>query len=191
MSIKAEFIFAGKNKNNFMLPGKFNPLHQGHLAIAGYVEKYFNTGLDFEVCVINPKYNNKGQFLLSKPLPKIIRQFDIIKRNLYITNNISFVAKSESFAGRTFCIGFDTLYKISDPTNYFSSIQETLRCIGMIKDNGCSFLVFPRNEDQLYNDMRIPSHIKSICSVAEGFKPVEISSETIREKVERQLENKK
>lgn len=165
-----------------IIPGRFNPLHHGHLAVAHYIEDKLNRKTLFEIPLNYPKFSgpNNRSLTLSSNLQSIINQFKLMSRNVVLTDTIAFAAKSNLFPGSVFAIGPEVMAKITDPVHYFNSIKELIRHIGIIKDNECKFLVFPRTEEQAYFGVKIPKIIKDITTYVEDFRPIEISSSSIR-----------
>jgi nicotinic acid mononucleotide adenylyltransferase len=75
--------------------------------------------------------------------------------------------------------------KLTDPVHYFNSINELVRHINIIKDNGCRFMVFPRNEEQAFYGVKIPKILSDIATFVDDFTPIQISSSEIRKELKK------
>lgn len=191
MAVLATFFFGSPKlqlslPERYILSGKFHPLHRGHLAVAHYVKEKFNKIILFEIPSFTPQRgmipvgSTTNKLLVDDKMSKIIRQFDILNRDLVITDDITFTAKSRTFGNCTFVVGPEVLAKFCNPVSYFQSIKETKRCIEMFKLNGGKFLVVPRTIDQAEYGFKIPNIIRDVTTIADDFRPIEISSTEIR-----------
>jgi hypothetical protein len=96
-----------------LVPGSFNPLHDGHKFLLEEGKKMANTsnGL-YELCF----YNVDKPTLLKSEIMRRLEQFDC---PLILTNTPTFVEKAKMFPGVSYSIGIDTALRLIDP--YYSN----------------------------------------------------------------------
>ncbi|MBL8152357.1 MAG: hypothetical protein JNN15_20725, partial [Blastocatellia bacterium] len=173
-----------------VLPGSFNPLHEGHKKLAAAAQKVLSKPLLFELSVKNV---DKADISREEVFARIV-QFQTYA-NIAVTYAPRFVQKAEIFPGATFTIGFDTAERIVSP-KYYSSKEDMIETVSTIGQFGCNFLVACRAKGEkgygqgsrifTLDDLEIESRIKGL------FRPIppelfrlDISSSEIREKAKK------
>lgn len=93
-----------------ILPGSFNPIHEGHLTLLRAAE--IKTGLNgvFELSITNYE---KGII----PELEVRNRISKIARTVLITSCPTFIEKAEKYPGSTFVMGFDTATRLLNPKN--------------------------------------------------------------------------
>lgn len=167
-----------KNKR-FVYSGSFNPLHEGHLAIAHYIERKHNQNVEFEIC----KCPVDKDPLSEEDCDRRLKQFRMLGRICFLSEATTFLEKTMTYENRCgndqiyFIVGMDTISRIDDPKYYLNSKDERDRCLKIIKRFGGSFIVFPR----VGFETHIPSlEMSSIVEFVTDFTPVDVSSTEIR-----------
>ena len=143
-----------------VLPGSFNPLHDGHCQMAAVAREI--TGLEavFELAVLN----------VDKPP---LKESEIMHRlsglrgagAVSLTRTPTFQRKSEVFPGSVFAIGWDTMVRVIDPKYYGDSETAMLTALAEIWARGCSFLVAGR---QVGGSFRTLDEV----AIPQGFQPL-------------------
>jgi hypothetical protein len=140
-------------ENNFpgpmaVLPGSFNPLHDGHRQMAATAKEM--TGLEsvFELAVLN----------VDKPPlaeSEILRRLAGLKGegSVALTRTPTFQKKSEMFPGSAFVIGWDTMVRVIAPKYYGDSETAMLTALAEIWARGCRFLVAGRQVDGAFRTL--------------------------------------
>ena len=143
-----------------VLPGSFNPLHDGHRQMAAVAREM--TGLDavFELAVLN----------VDKPPleeSEIMRRLAGLKGEgaVALTRTPTFQKKSEVFPGSTFVIGWDTMVRVIDPRYYGDSETAMLTALAEIWARGCRFLVAGRQVDGSFRTL-------DEVAIPQGFRPL-------------------
>ncbi|MGA9869118.1 MAG: hypothetical protein WBQ75_22020 [Acetobacteraceae bacterium] len=122
-----------------LLPGSFNPLHEGHVALARIAGELRQQQAAFEISVVNVD----KPALSSETVRHRLTQF-AWKSPLELTRSPTFVEKSRVFRNTTFVIGADTAGRLVAPEYYGD--DELLMDIALdeIAGSGASFLVAVR-----------------------------------------------
>ncbi|MCY3860127.1 MAG: hypothetical protein OXG25_14590 [Gammaproteobacteria bacterium] len=163
-----------------VLPGAFNPLHDGHRRMLDIAKKRLNQRVAFELSVRN----------VDKPELDFIdinertTQFD---SDAYVlTNQPKFIEKARllfSEAGGTFVVGSDTISRI-DHVRYYESPQQRNDAIAELSELGIRFLVFGRREGDEFrtlDDLKLGSDLRDLCDgVAASEFRCDISSTELR-----------
>ena len=162
-----------------LLPGSFNPLHQGHTGMAAYVGQLNKTRVDFELSVANV---DKATISVDE-VKQRIEQFTGLR--IWITRAATFAEKAELFPGRNFIVGADTAFRLFD-RKYYDSPQKMTQTFDRIQELGCRFLVFGRkvSEDfEAAESMPIPERYRELFTpIAEQHFRMDISSRELRAK---------
>ena len=143
-----------------VLPGSFNPLHEGHRQLAAVGRDI--AGLDpvFELAVLN----------VDKPPleeAEIMQRLDGLKGEgkVALTRTPTFQGKSEVFPGSVFVIGWDTMVRVIDPKYYGGSETAMLTALAEIWARGCRFLVAGR---EMHGTFRTLDEV----AIPAGFQPL-------------------
>jgi nicotinamide mononucleotide (NMN) deamidase PncC len=143
--------------------GSFNPIHDGHIAIAKAAHEKTGKPVTLELCVQN----------VDKPAldpVEFMRQFTTITRrcmdfpfllNPMVTNTPRFHQKVFGYTNTTFVVGFDTILRIGD-LKYYEN-WEYPDMIEMMKLAGNRFMVFHRltTDDDLF---KIEPTLLKLCT---------------------------
>jgi hypothetical protein len=119
-----------------VLPGSFNPLHDGHTALAAVAAHVLGVPVAFELSTAN--VDKPG--LDEAEVRRRVGQFRSVAA-VWVTRAAAFEKKADLFPGGTFVVGFDTAIRLIDPKYYGG--DEARRDAGLEKllDRGCRVLV--------------------------------------------------
>lgn len=122
-----------------LIPGAFNPLHEGHRQMLTIAEEL--TGLDgaYELSVANVD----KPFLDYREIESRLAQFD---RPVWLTRLPTFLEKARQFRNATFVVGLDTLIRIAEP-RYYGNVGMRDEALTELAEFGASYLVFGRTID--------------------------------------------
>ncbi len=152
-----------------LLPGSFNPLHQGHLDMMAQAETMTGLPGAFELSVEN----------VDKPLldyHQIQQRISQFNRPVWLTRLPTFVEKARRFPGTTFIVGIDTIVRVAAP-RYYELIDSRGRQLGGAERNrdealeelsalACRFIVFGREHNDRFStldDVELPAVLRALC----------------------------
>ncbi len=119
-----------------LLPGSFNPVHEGHVSLARVAEDLRKRPLAFEISVTNV---DKPP-LAGETVRRRVAQF-AWKSPAELTRAPTFLDKSRLFPGSTFVIGADTAERLFLPKYYGDDAERMHLALEEIANSGASFLV--------------------------------------------------
>ena len=179
---------SGAEKPVAILPGSFNPPHQGHIGMTNYAAQKLTGPVCFELSITNVD-KPPLDFLEIDERVAAIRKLAPEARVL-LTNAPTFRKKSALFPGCTFLVGADTMARIADPQYYTQPTPDGSlgleAAIAEIAKQGCIFWVYGRELEGDFhklNNLDIPESLKAISrQVLESDFREDVSSTEIREK---------
>ncbi|OVA08136.1 Cytidyltransferase-like domain [Macleaya cordata] len=173
--------YTSSSERKIILPGSFNPLHDGHLKLLEVARSICGDGFPcFEISAINA---DKPPLTVSE-IKDRVKQFENVGKTVIISNQPYFYKKAELFPGSAFVIGADTAARLINPKYYGGDYNKMLEILQRCKITGCTFLVGGRNVDGVFKvleDFEIPDELKDMfISIPEERFRMDISSTEIR-----------
>jgi nicotinamide mononucleotide (NMN) deamidase PncC len=122
-----------------LIPGAFNPLHEGHRQMLTIAEELTELDGAYELSVANVD----KPFLDYREIEARLAQFD---RPVWLTRLPTFLEKARQFRNATFVVGLDTLLRIAEP-RYYGTEGMRDEALTELAEFGASYLVFGRTID--------------------------------------------
>ena len=162
-----------------LLPGSFNPVHDGHRRLARVAEEILQAPVAFEISVINV---DKPP-LAADEVRRRVTQF-VSGERVELTRAPTFLEKARLFRGTTFVVGADTAERLVAP-RYYGDEVHMLAALRELAGLGARFLVAVRVDaaSRVHSlaDTPVPSEfVPLFTAIPESRFRVDVSSSEIR-----------
>jgi len=162
-----------------VLPGSFNPLHDGHLLLARVAQELTGAPVAFEISVTNV---DKPP-LAAADVRARVAQF-AGRARVELTRAPTFVEKSRLLLAVTFVVGADTAERLV-ATRYYGDETRMNAALEEMADRGCRFLVAVRIDGagrvRSLADAAIPPKFSQLfTAIPESRFRIDASSSAIR-----------
>ena len=168
----------GAHDGLLILPGSFNPVHDGHYQMLAAAEQFTGMTGAFELTLRNADKPDLDYLSAAERLEAISGQ------PVWLTNQASFAAKAELFPTATFVLGTDTMARIGEPRFYHNSLKARDEAIESLHRLGIRFLVLGRIAQQRFvtlADLALPERLAELCTgVPESVYRNDLSSTQLR-----------
>jgi hypothetical protein len=124
-----------------LLPGSFNPLHQGHTALAAVASARLGVPVHFEMSMTNVDKPELPQH----ELVRRVAQFAEVAP-IWLTRAATFAEKATLFPGTAFVVGWDTAIRLVD-SKYYGGAAERDRALLRMMESGTRFVVGGRLDE--------------------------------------------
>ena len=173
------FMVADETVQGGVLPGSFDPIHEGHTRLAAEASDLLRSPVTFELSVTNV---DKPP-LEEEEVRKRVAQF-LGNRPVVISRAPEFSQKARLFPGCPFVIGWDTAVRLVDSRYYGGDETEMHRAIDEIRSSGCRFLVAGRFDGSVFHTLEavnIPGAFKGLFTpIPEARFRCDVSSTELR-----------
>ena len=162
-----------------LLPGSFNPLHEGHERLAAVASGMLGAEVSFELSITNV---DKPP-LAEQEIRRRVAQF-AGRRRVVVTQALVFYRKAALFPGCAFVIGWDTATRLVDPRYYDGNVSNMIAALEDIRRQGCRFLVAGRADGDAFrtlDDVAIPRGFEGLFdAIPESAFRCDLSSTELR-----------
>lgn len=168
------------NPPQAMLPGSFNPLHDGHRALAAAAGEILGAPVAYELAVVNV---DKPPLAVDE-INRRIAQFRNVG-TVVLTRAETFHKKAQLFPGCGFVIGWDTATRLIEPRYYGDSEPAMLTALAEMWGKGSRFAVAGRADaDGVFRtlaDVNLPAGFHPLfADIPESAFRADLSSTEIR-----------
>ena len=180
-------ISENKFKDLVILPGSFNPLHDGHIGLAVAAARLTGRKVIFELSIENVEKPLLSRGELYRRLMQFSREQMVL-----VTRAATFPEKAELVPGSVFAVGYDTAVRLFDKGFYerwmgeMDSGSHVAEALERIRLQRCRFLVAGRvssGEFLTLRDVKVPFRFEDLFrALPESEFRVDISSSALRSK---------
>ena len=164
--------------DRLLFPGSFDPLHDGHRAMARIAEEIAERPVEFELSIAN----------VDKPLLDYreieTRSAQFAGRPLWLTRAPTFLEKLALFPRSTFVLGADTFVRLADPRYYGGSADTAAAAVRTIANQARGLIVFGRVREGVFEEpvsLDVPQPLRDISYfVSQREFRLDISSTALR-----------
>ncbi len=155
-----------------LLPGAFNPLHDGHRTMLAMAERRLGCPIACEISITNvdkPPLDYIEMTDRAAQFARVAAQNNATADgalSLWFTAAPTFVEKAQRFPGATFVVGADTIVRVGLARYYGNSEAERDRALKTIAGLGCRFLVFGRLVGERFEtleELPLPENLRALC----------------------------
>ena len=162
-----------------VLPGSFNPFHEGHRQLAKLASDIIGEEVVFELSITNVDKPPLEEEELRRRLAQFAGVWKVV-----VTRALVFDEKAKLFPACTFVVGWDTAARLVEPRYYGGSEAQMLAALNSIRALGCGFLVAGRQGDGFFHtlaEIDVPVGFEGMfTSIPEEVFRYDVSSSELR-----------
>ena len=173
-------VRAGGPSPGAVVPGSFNPHHQGHAALLEAAQRRADGHAAYEISIANVD----KPMLSATDLDARLAQFRG-RAPVVLTRAATFVAKARLLPGTAFAVGADTAARILEP-RYYGGAEAFARAMTELRELGARFHVAERRVGDVrlrLDDLRLPPSAADLFqAIPSAEVGVDISSTELRDR---------